>query len=78
MEGTYVAPSGKDIITNFLSCAAAIYLYDKAPGRYVAGKLKAIQDWGSKKNMSLVPTFGRGIAPWGGGRMGTKLVWYIR
>lgn len=77
IEGTYVTPSGKDLLVDYLSCKAALYFYDKPLGRYVAKKINQVTSWGTKHNIVIEPTFGPG-AYLQGSKAGTRIRIYVR
>jgi hypothetical protein len=77
VEGSYVPPSGKDLLTDLISSAAAIFLYDKGPGKYVGEKILRVEQWGARHHIKLMPRFGYNPAT-RGSRIGTQLVMYIR
>ncbi len=78
IEGTYVPPSGKDLVTDLVSSLAAIYLYNKGPGKALGDKITALEDWGAQHGIKLAPTFGKSVSPRGGARVGTSLFISIR
>lgn len=77
MEGAYVPPSGKDLLTDLLSSVAGIYLYNKGPGKAIAEKFLKVERWAARHNMKLIPAFY--YNPYTrGGRAESRLLIYIR
>lgn len=77
LEGTYVPPSGKDLLTDLISSVAGIYLYNKGPGKAIGQKVLQLEGWAAKRNIKLKPAFS--YNPYTrGGRAGTELILTVR
>lgn len=77
MEGAYVPPSGVDLLTDFLSCAAGVYLYNKGPGKRWANVMLKAEKWFADHHVKLIPVFA--YNPYSRGLQAeSRLLFYIR
>jgi hypothetical protein len=77
MEGTYVPPSGKDLVTDLVFSSLGIYMYNKGPGKALANKFLQVEKWGANHDLALKPLFSYN-AYTRSAQVGSKLLIYIR